>query len=223
MDFFARKRQHTSDLRRGIHDNKKLQNHVNKYGFDDLSFSIVEPVLFVELLITREQYYIDKLNPFFNILKVAGSNLGYKCSVETKQKLSIAGKGRVFSDEHKRKIGVATKKRMTGTKLSPESIAKRVAKQKGQKRSEEFKRLSSERQKGIKRPQWILDKMHDGCRKIIINKLTGEKYKGVKEASEKTKIKMKTLYNMLNGASPNKTNLAYSPIDNLPIQLRLNP
>lgn len=35
----------------------------------------------------REQYYIDSLNPEYNILKMAGSRLGHKHSEETKAKL----------------------------------------------------------------------------------------------------------------------------------------
>lgn len=34
-------------------------------------------------MIEREQYYIDTLNPEYNILKIAGSPLGYKHSEET--------------------------------------------------------------------------------------------------------------------------------------------
>ena len=35
------------------------------------------------LVIMREQYYIDLLNPEYNILKVAGSLFGYKHSPES--------------------------------------------------------------------------------------------------------------------------------------------
>jgi group I intron endonuclease len=44
-------------------------------------------------LIQREQYYIDLLNPEYNICKIAGSNLGFKHSEITKEKLSISKKG----------------------------------------------------------------------------------------------------------------------------------
>jgi group I intron endonuclease len=45
------------------------------------------------LLIEREQYYLDTLEPKYNILKIAGSSLGYKHSLKTllkfkKRKLS---------------------------------------------------------------------------------------------------------------------------------------
>jgi hypothetical protein len=35
-------------------------------------------------LIQREQYYINKLNPEYNILKIAGSSVGFKHSIATK-------------------------------------------------------------------------------------------------------------------------------------------
>ena len=61
----TRKWRHFNELEKDIHCNSKMQRHVNKYGIDDLTFSIVEPCL-PELLIQREQYYIDTLNPYFN-------------------------------------------------------------------------------------------------------------------------------------------------------------
>lgn len=42
-----------------------------------------------EELITREQYYIDKLSPSYNILKIAGSSLGFTHSEKTKSIMSI--------------------------------------------------------------------------------------------------------------------------------------
>jgi group I intron endonuclease len=44
-------------------------------------------------LILREQYYLDKLNPEYSILKIAGSSRGYKHSQETKTKISKSLKG----------------------------------------------------------------------------------------------------------------------------------
>jgi len=49
----------------------------------------------------REQYYLDLLNPEYNILKKAGSPLGFKHSEETKDKLRGA---KIFSPEHLLKI-----------------------------------------------------------------------------------------------------------------------
>jgi group I intron endonuclease len=66
---------HRSDLNKNKHHSVKLQNHHNKYGLSDLVFSVVERCS-KEVLIEREQHYIDELDPYFNICKVAGSVIG---------------------------------------------------------------------------------------------------------------------------------------------------
>ena len=63
-----------------------------KYGYSNFSLEILEYCDVAELLI-REQYYFDKLNPKYNILKVAGSSLNYNHTKETKAKISEALKG----------------------------------------------------------------------------------------------------------------------------------
>jgi len=45
-------------------------------------------------VIEREQFYIDTLNPEYNILKVAGSLFGYKHTIESIQKMSEIAKNR---------------------------------------------------------------------------------------------------------------------------------
>lgn len=39
------------------------------------------------ILLKREQYYFNLLNPPYNILKIAGSSLGHKLTEETKNKI----------------------------------------------------------------------------------------------------------------------------------------
>ena len=57
-----------SYLRRNRHHNNHLQNHANKYGVGDLVFEILEVILDAPSILIREQYYIDKLMPKFNII-----------------------------------------------------------------------------------------------------------------------------------------------------------
>lgn len=78
--------EHLLRLKINIHHSEKLQRHFNKYGESDLIFIVLEPC-FPEFLIAREQYYIDKLEPFFNSSLTAGSILGFNHSEETKQKM----------------------------------------------------------------------------------------------------------------------------------------
>jgi len=60
-----------------------------KYGYSNFSVTILEYSDKSELII-KEQYYLNKLNPQYNILKIAGSSRGFKHSEETKLKISAA-------------------------------------------------------------------------------------------------------------------------------------
>lgn len=89
--FTLRKKLHLSELLHNCHHNAILQNHVNKYGISDLYFSFIEECSRSEL-ITREQFYIDSIKPFFNINPTAGSRLGSKHSAATKLRIGKASK-----------------------------------------------------------------------------------------------------------------------------------
>jgi group I intron endonuclease len=172
VDIAQRWRDHLSTLNNIRHRSPMLQNHVNKYGIEDLSFSILELVMFKEDLVRREQHYIDALNPFFNCLKIAGSPIGHKHSEETKRKISIGNTGKVFSEERKRKISKARK---------------------GQKVSEEAKKKMSESRKG-KSGKWNIGRKasEETRRKISLRNMgntNGRFLKGIKR-SEETRKKM---------------------------------
>jgi group I intron endonuclease len=68
-------------------ENFKINKALIKYGYLNFSITILE-YCDKSNLILREQYYLDKLNPQYNILKVAGSSLNYRHSEETKAKIS---------------------------------------------------------------------------------------------------------------------------------------
>jgi len=53
-----------------------------KYGYSKFKIEILE-YCDKEILLLREQYYLDLLKPKYNILTTAGSNLGFKHSEET--------------------------------------------------------------------------------------------------------------------------------------------
>jgi group I intron endonuclease len=129
VNFMNRKKEHSIDLKYNKHCNNKLQGHVNKYGLSDLSFEFLERVHDKTQLIEREQFYIDLMNPFFNICKIAGNALGIKRSEEHKRKNSIKLTGRIFSEETKKKMSLAKK----GVKQSEEQKIKRGIYLKGRK------------------------------------------------------------------------------------------
>jgi group I intron endonuclease len=71
-----------------------------KYSHSCFSLTILEYCDKSELN-EREQYYLDSLEPDYNILKVAGSLLGYTFTEDAKAKISKALKGINRSDETK--------------------------------------------------------------------------------------------------------------------------
>lgn len=86
--FNNRFNRHLKSLLLGNHHNSKLQYVVNKYGLKGIKFQILEYCNSEDCII-REQYWIDKLNPFYNIAKTAGNTLGIKPSIEYLKKISI--------------------------------------------------------------------------------------------------------------------------------------
>lgn len=69
-----------------------ISRAIIKYGYSNFSLTILEYCNKSDLL-TREQYYFDKLNPQYNILKIAGSSRYYKHLEITKAKISKSLKG----------------------------------------------------------------------------------------------------------------------------------
>jgi len=89
-----------------------------KHGYSNFQLEILEYCDPSEVIL-REQYYIDLLNPEYNILKVAGSSFGYKHTIESLKKMSEIAKnrseetiaklrqaalGRIHSEETKAKL-----------------------------------------------------------------------------------------------------------------------
>ena len=58
-----------------------------KYGYSEFSLEIVEYCEINEVL-KREQFYLDSLNPEYNILKTAGSLYGYIHTEQAKAKIT---------------------------------------------------------------------------------------------------------------------------------------
>lgn len=141
----VRRKRHFSMLRSNKHVNYKLQNSFNKHGETNFHFEVLEYCL-PELLIEREQHYLDTLNPFYNILIIANSSLGVKRTDEYKIKHRAALKGRSAWNK-----GISTGKQ------SPELIQKRIDGRKGYRHSAETKeilsasnrRISAERRKKV--------------------------------------------------------------------------
>lgn len=119
---------HTSMLERGKHHSPALIRSWKKHGRDAFLFDVLEIVNDKADLVVREQHWIDTLHAScprrgFNVCPASGSPRGYKHSIETRAKQSVARKGRKlppFSAEHRQKISEARR----GFKASPETCAK---------------------------------------------------------------------------------------------------
>lgn len=84
---------HKRDLRANKHHSSRLQNSWNKHGEESFLFEIIEECL-PSACIEREQFYIDSLNPTFNMNPIAGNCSGRVFSEKSKQKMSLSAKKR---------------------------------------------------------------------------------------------------------------------------------
>lgn len=89
-----RYQKHLSLLRREKHPNRKLQGAWQKYGEAVFVFTVIEYVPDRNLLICREQFYLDTLKPAFNINPTAESWLGRKHTQNTKTKIGDHHRGK---------------------------------------------------------------------------------------------------------------------------------
>lgn len=120
--------QHT----KGTNSNILLQNAINKYNLHNFIFIVFE---YCEPgdLISREQFFLNTFLPEYNILKVAGSSLGFIHTEESKAKMSFAQKSIDRSGEnnprgmldkpHSEKTKTLISLRMSGRIVSKETKA----------------------------------------------------------------------------------------------------
>lgn len=135
-----RRERHMRELAAGTHSNRKLQNAVAKHGIEAFEFIVLEVVVGDELLLGREQYWIEETRATeigYNLRCFATSNLGmthdlvvrariaeslsrYLQQPEVKAKMSAIRTGTKRSDETKARMSVSR----TGIKHTEEARAK---------------------------------------------------------------------------------------------------
>lgn len=138
---------HRNELRRNVHVNKRLQNAWNKYGEEAFKFECIwaqhpDDLYELEGFILEFMWGDKRL---YNHHKLSyggferGNTLGcFARSEETKQRMSKAFTGRIFSEEHKQRI------RSAKIGLIP---------------SKETRQKMSEKRAGVARPQSWHEKM----------------------------------------------------------------
>jgi group I intron endonuclease len=105
---------HRSNLRHGRHPSPLLQAAWNKHGEDAFEFDVIE-LCTRQTLLSREQYHIDTLKPYYNVAPVVSSRVGVPQSISTRIKISAAHKGkrRIRSEEHQRNLLAAAARSKT--------------------------------------------------------------------------------------------------------------
>jgi group I intron endonuclease len=99
---------HRRDLMANRHPNYKLQRAADKYGIDNLRFSIL---LFCrsEDLVFYEQLAMDAFKPAYNIAPVTGSTVGFEMPERIRIKMRWSHIGKRLTPEHAAAIGRAHK------------------------------------------------------------------------------------------------------------------
>lgn len=111
-----RKASHLSMLRKGTHHCRALQNAFDKYGFEAITWVVLEMVDDRSMLIEREQTWLDHFaGKLYNKSPTAASRLGATMSDEARAKISASlkgnqyRKGKPFSVDERAMIGAAVK------------------------------------------------------------------------------------------------------------------
>lgn len=99
-NLYKRKNEHFGQLKRGCHCNSYLQKSFNKYKEENFKFKIIANCK-NENLLRFEQFFIDKLEPDYNICKVAGTVQGRKASAKTLELKRIIMTGKIHKEESK--------------------------------------------------------------------------------------------------------------------------
>lgn len=172
VDIDKRWYNHKSLLNRGLHSNKLQRTH-DKYGLDSFTFEVIEECA-KEVLIEREQYWIDHFDSYnngYNSRPIAESVLGLKFPDRKRVKLS---------DEHKKNIGDGIRN-SESFKLSikSEDRNKKISEAlKGKKLNDEHRKKLSEShiglQSGENHPMWGR-KHSEESKKKMSDSLKGKK------------------------------------------------
>jgi group I intron endonuclease len=115
-----------------------IYNAIISHGYSAFSLTILKHIDIShldkkqarKLILSREQYYIDSLNPEYNILKIAGSSLGFNHSEETLAKMSEAKSGE--NNPMFGRTGENNPRGMQGKTHSEESLLKMSKAQSGE-------------------------------------------------------------------------------------------
>jgi len=141
---------HLSTLHHKCHYNFHLQRAFDKYNEEAFLFEVLEETE-PEMLIEREQYYLDTFKPEYNICPTAGSQLGIQRIEKIKQKISAANRGKqagerhpMYGKHHTEETKCKMSRALKGRLHTEETKCKMSKALKGRLHNEETKRKISE-------------------------------------------------------------------------------
>ena len=100
-------------LRSLAKSNRPIDRALLKHGFSNFSLEILE-YCDIKVLLEREQYYLNRLKPVYNVVEKAGSTIGYKHTEETLKKMREF----ILSDEDLTKKRLSTKNASAARSIS---------------------------------------------------------------------------------------------------------
>ena len=178
-----RKKGHIYRARKG--DKYPFQIALLEFGVSAFTWDQIDTAETKEELDAKEKQWIAHYqsdNPAHGYNGTDGGING-TVSVEARQKMSLARKGKTFTAEHRRKIGEArkgkplsleTRRKISeahkGKTYSDEYIEKQRAAQKGRKKSEEWRRKIGAAHKGRQRSPEYRQKISEGLKRYFKEK-----------------------------------------------------
>jgi group I intron endonuclease len=179
--------EHKKHLKAKCHRNPHLQRIYDKYGKEDLRFVLLESV--DGNITEREIHYVSLLDAEVRInLNSMQDVIIRSPSEETRQKISLALKGRKMSEEHYANVAKSNKGRNLGHRHTEEAKKKMSESRKGKKPSEETLKKKSLSMIGKKFPGRVLSDEH---KKKVSEALKGRPaHNKGKALSEETKKKI---------------------------------
>lgn len=150
---------HRSRLRHGKYKPRHIQNVYDKHGPSIFEYVILEEVEprpgFIDLLVEREQAWIERLRPAYNVRPAGKSNLGMRHTADSRKKMSASrlGNRNTLGYKQSAETKAAQSARQMGRKRGPmsdEQRAKISASLRGKKQTEAQRAATAARMRGMK-------------------------------------------------------------------------
>ena len=221
-DYKNRKRLHIWGMKNGKHKNIKIKRAVNKYGFDNFVFEVLEELESEDrmLALEKEHHYINKYNSYhkgYNQSEGFESSFLYKESKETKEKRRKLMKGNTYwlgrkhTEETKKKIGLIHK----GKVVSAETRFKTSESRKGMMKGEDnpfYGKKHNEKTKEIIRAKLTASK---GTKVQCVE--TGQIFNSISECAKTLNCDRRNIRRVCEGVCKQTKGYTFTFVTDMPI------